>query len=226
MCFSATANFVGATVVGGVGIATLTQVRRPREFLFASLPALFALHQLDEGFVWLALEGHLSPAAGQVAAYAYLLYAQGVLPVLFPLALLLIEPSTRRRWAVVPFLILGAIAGTYLFWVDAAHPVSYTIRHHSIDYHTSGHWLWLFGIIYVIAVCGGALVSGYRWIIVFGVANLIGLTIVEIVLATSFTSVWCAYAAVASILILLFFHRQHHRDDGIGGVATAGVAIA
>ena len=70
MCFAATANFVGATVVGAVGAATLTQVRRPRELPFAALPALFAAHQLDEGFVWLALEGHISPGLDQIDAYA------------------------------------------------------------------------------------------------------------------------------------------------------------
>ena len=42
-----------------------------------------------------------------------------------------------------------------------------------------------FAVIYVIAVCGGALASGYRWIILFGIANLIGLTAVEILLATT-----------------------------------------
>jgi hypothetical protein len=215
MCFSATANFVGGTAVGVVGVAALTQVSRPREVLFAALPALFALHQLDEGVVWLALEGHIPRAWGDVAAYAYLLYAQGILPMLFPLALLLIEPNTRRRWAIVPFLFLGAVAGTYLFWVDAAHPVTYQIRNNSIDYHITGAWVGVFAVIYVIAVCGGALVSGYRWIIAFGIANVIGLTAVEVLLATQFTSVWCAYAAVVSVLVLGFFRRQH-RPGGIG----------
>ena len=208
MCFSATANIVGATVVGGVGIATLAQVRRPSQLPLAALPALFAVHQYDEALVWLGLEGHLPRSIGDAAAYGYVLYAQGVLPVLFPLALLLIEPSTRRRWAVVPFLLLGVAAGTYLFWIDSARPVRYGIEHHSIAYHNSGAHVGVFAVLYVIAVCGGALVSGYRAIVVFGVVNLVGLTVVEIVLATSFTSVWCAYAAVVSVLILVFFRRQ------------------
>ena len=45
MCFSAAANFVGSAALGTVGVITLTKVKHRRELLFASLPALFALHQ-------------------------------------------------------------------------------------------------------------------------------------------------------------------------------------
>jgi uncharacterized membrane protein len=62
MCFSAGVNFVGSAVLTGVGIATLTRVKHRRELLFASLPTLFAVHQFIEGFVWLGLDGILSPA--------------------------------------------------------------------------------------------------------------------------------------------------------------------
>src|SRR5277367_5420023 len=51
MCFSAAANFVGSGVLATVGVATLTKVKHRRELLFASLPALFAIHQFIEGFV-------------------------------------------------------------------------------------------------------------------------------------------------------------------------------
>ena len=61
MCFSATANFVGSTVLAGVGVVTLTKVKHRRELLFAALPVLFAIHQFIEGFVWLGLDGILSP---------------------------------------------------------------------------------------------------------------------------------------------------------------------
>jgi hypothetical protein len=61
MCFSATANFVGSGVLGAVGVVTLTKVKHRRELLFALLPTLFAVHQFIEGFVWLGLDGTLSP---------------------------------------------------------------------------------------------------------------------------------------------------------------------
>ena len=63
MCFSATANFVGSGVLVTAGFATLTRVKHRRELLFASLPVLFAAHQFIEGFIWLGLDGVLSPQA-------------------------------------------------------------------------------------------------------------------------------------------------------------------
>jgi hypothetical protein len=49
VCFSATANFVGSTVLGAVGVVTLTKVEHRRELLFAMLPILLAIHQFIEG---------------------------------------------------------------------------------------------------------------------------------------------------------------------------------
>ncbi|MEJ2890912.1 DUF6629 family protein [Actinomycetospora aeridis] len=215
MCFSATANFVGSPVVGAVGIATLAQVREPREVVFASLPLLFAIHQFAEGFVWLGLQGQVSPGVGAGAAYFYLLYAQGVLPALMPLGVLLIEPSRRRQLLIAPFLLLGIAAGVYLFWVDVAEPVTCRIVDHSIAYENERSLVGLFAVAYVVAVVGAALCSGYRWIVAFGIANLIGLTATQILLASSFTSIWCAYAAVVSVMILLFFlrRRRHERRE-------------
>ena len=80
MCFSATANFVGSGVLGAVGVVTLTKVKHRRELLFAALPTLFAVHQFIEGFVWLGLDGILSPAVAHDMGAAFMLYAQGLLP--------------------------------------------------------------------------------------------------------------------------------------------------
>ena len=73
MCFSAAANFVGSGVLGTVGVVTLTRVKHRRELLFASLPTLFAIHQFTEGFVWLGLDGSLSPAVTRAMAAAFML---------------------------------------------------------------------------------------------------------------------------------------------------------
>jgi hypothetical protein len=217
VCFSATADFVGAGVVGAIGVATLTQVRHRREVPFAALPVLFAAHQLVESFVWLGLEGHLPRALSDVAAYGYVLYAQGVLPVLTPLAVLLIEPSRQRRLLIAPFLLAGLAAGMYLFWIDLAHAIDYRILNHCIAYHVYGSLVSVFAVVYVIATCGAALFSGYRWIVAFGVANLVGLVVTFALLAHSFTSVWCAYAALISSMILMFFLRRRRAESRYPG---------
>src|SRR5579864_5305485 len=106
MCFSATANFVGSGVLGAVGVVTLTKVKHRRELLFAALPTLFAIHQFIEGFVWLGLDGILSPAVTHNMGAAFMLYAQGLLPFLIPLSVMLFEPTVRNRRRMLPFLVL------------------------------------------------------------------------------------------------------------------------
>jgi len=55
MCFSASASFTGAAVIGAAGIASLALCRRPREIPFAALPFAFGVHQALEGVTWLDL---------------------------------------------------------------------------------------------------------------------------------------------------------------------------
>src|SRR6202044_1795193 len=107
MCFSAAANFVGSGVLGTIGVITLTKVKHRRELLFATLPTLFAIHQFIEGFVWLGLDGVMSPAVTHDMGAAFMLYAQGLLPFLLPLSVLLFEPNGKSRRHMLPFLTLG-----------------------------------------------------------------------------------------------------------------------
>ena len=99
MCFSATANFVGSGVLGTIGVATLTRVKHRRELLFAALPTLFAMHQFIEGFVWLGMDGIMRPVVAHDMGAAFMLYAQGLLPFLLPLSVLLFEPEIEKSQA-------------------------------------------------------------------------------------------------------------------------------
>jgi hypothetical protein len=126
MCFSATANFVGSGILATVGVITLTKVRHRRELLFAALPTLFAIHQFIEGFVWLGLDGYLKPSVTHDMGAAFVLYAQGLLPFLLPLSVLLFEPTARARNRMWPFLILGAGTTLYMVW----GLIAYSHQHH------------------------------------------------------------------------------------------------
>src|SRR5580698_1701949 len=123
MCFSATANFVGSTALGAVGVVTLTRVKHRRELLFASLPTLFAIHQFIEGFVWLGLDGNLSPTVAHDMGAAFMLYAQGLLPFLLPLSVFMFEVDKKSRRQMIPFVILGAGTTLYILWALTAYPL-------------------------------------------------------------------------------------------------------
>jgi len=209
MCFSATANFVGSAVLGAVGGVTLTRVKHRRELLFATLPALFAIHQFTEGFVWLGLDGILSPAVAHDMGAAFMLYAQGLLPFLLPLSVWLFEPTTANRQRMLPFVVLGGGTTLYILWALTAFPLQLFVRGSSIVYINQATNNTAVGILYVIATCGSLFFSKIRMMVVFGAANLAILLVVMGVKRYAFTSLWCAYAAVASVIILAYFWRSH-----------------
>jgi hypothetical protein len=209
MCFSATANFVGSGVLGAVGVVTLTRVKHRRELLFASLPLLFAIHQFIEGFVWLGLDGILSPTVAHDMGAAFMLYAQGLLPFLLPLSVFLFEPTANSRQRMLPFLVIGAATTLYILWALTAFPTQVYIKANSIVYINQATNNEAVAVIYVIATCGSLFFSKIRPMILFGVANLAILLVVMEVKRYAFTSLWCAYAAVASVIILAYFWKSH-----------------
>jgi hypothetical protein len=207
MCFSATANFVGSTALAAVGVVTLTKVKHRREVLFASLPVLFAVHQFMEGFVWLGLDGILSPNVAHNMGAAFMLYAQGLLPFLLPLSVLLFEPDGKSRQRMLPFLVLGGATTLYILWALTAFPFQLFIRGNSIVYLNQATNNRAVAVLYVLATCGSLFFSRVRAMVAFGAANLAILLIVMAFKSYAFTSLWCAYAAIASVIILAYFWK-------------------
>jgi hypothetical protein len=208
MCFSATANFVGSTALAAVGVVTLTKVKHRRELLFASLPILFAIHQFIEGFVWLGLDGYLSPQVTHDMGAAFMLYAQGLLPFLLPLSVLLFEPDGKGRRRMLPFLALGTGTTLYILWALTAFPTQVYVKGDSIVYINQATNNTTVAILYVIATCGSLFFSQVRAMVAFGAANLTILLIVMAFKRYAFTSLWCAYAAIASVIILAYFWKS------------------
>jgi hypothetical protein len=220
MCFSAAANFVGSGVLGTIGVVTLTRVKHRRELLFASLPTLFAIHQFIEGFVWLGLDGILSPKVTHDMGAAFMLYAQGLLPFLLPLSVLLFEPDIKSRRRMLPFLVVGGLTTLYILWALIAYPLQVFIEGNSIVYINPATNNTFIAVLYVIATCGSLLFSKVKDMVIFGIANMAILLVVMAFRRYAFTSLWCAYAAVASVIILFYFWKSH-KERPFQYIATA-----
>jgi hypothetical protein len=55
MCFSAGASFAGGIIITGIGVATIREVHKPSQMVFASIPVFFGVQQVMEGCLWLTL---------------------------------------------------------------------------------------------------------------------------------------------------------------------------
>jgi hypothetical protein len=62
-----------------------------------------------------------------------------------------------------------------------------------------------------VATCAPLLFSGYRHVVIFGLANLVAVVILARLTADGFASLWCFYAALASGAITLHmrFAKPH-----------------
>jgi hypothetical protein len=215
VCFSPQADIVGGVVVTAIGVDAWRNLRgRNNHMLLATLPLLLGAHQLIESVVWLSLEGHLPHGLGRLGVWLYLLIAFVVLPVFVPLSVLVLEPTRHRRWRMLPFLGLGAIVSTILLVAMLSGPVEATAHPWHIAYGirlSNGGFI---VVLYVLAICGALLFSGYRHVLFFGVANLVAVAIIARLTIDGFASVWCGYAAVSAGAIALHMrfakpHREH-----------------
>jgi hypothetical protein len=227
VCFSPQADILGGLVIGAIGVDAVRHIRQRRDFLaLAWIPLLLGVHQFIEALVWLWLQGHVPRGIGQVALWAYLLIAFVVLPVFIPLAVIVLEPTRRRKQLMVPFAAIGVAVAAVLLTAMVRGPVGVRLAPYHLAYSLrlpDGFWI---VALYVVAVCGPLLVSGYRHVAIFGVVNLIAVAIIARLTVSGFASVWCGWAALSSAAIALHCrltkpHPQRSRP-GADGLTSIG----
>lgn len=196
------ADLVAGAALVPIGVLSLRQVREAREIPFAALPLLLGFHQLVESVVWAGVDGSVSSGTAHLAALVYVVIALPLLPTLFPLAVLLIETPSRRRY-VAPFLAIGAVVSTYMAWRLWQNGLDVVAHPYGLEYRVGLGFEGFWTGAYIVATMGACLVSGYKTVIAFGVLNLIGLTVVGLAYTQAFASLWCVYAALVSVLILV-----------------------
>lgn len=206
--------------MGAIGVDACRHLRgRNDHLLLAGLPLLLGAHQLVEAFVWWGIEGHVPHDVGRVALWIYLLIAFVVLPMFVPFAVLAIEPTARRRWSMAPFIALGAGVSTVLLVAMLRSPIGVTEHPYHLSYSLQLDNDGIVIVLYIVAVCGALLFSGYRHIEIFGFANLIALAVLAWLTVDGFASLWCAYAALAAGAIAL--HMRYAKGRGPAASRTA-----
>jgi hypothetical protein len=213
-------------VICAIGIDAVRHVRRRREFLaLAWIPFLLGAHQFIEALVWLWLQGHVPRGIGHVALWAYLLIAFVMLPVFVPLAVIALEPTRHRKWAMAPFALTGTVIAVILLAAMVRGPVGVRLASYHLSYGIRIPDGFLIVALYVVAVCGPLLMSGYRSVTIFGAVNLVAVIVIARLTVSGFASVWCGWAAVSSAVIALHCRlaepdTQAHRDRADGMISA------
>jgi Family of unknown function (DUF6629) len=214
MCFSAPASFVTAGITGAIGVVALTRVTGPREIPFAATPLLFAFQQCVEGSLWLSLQAPDGSLAALLTVL-YLFFAEAFWPLYAPFAVWLIERNEARRHLMMVCLGVGAGVGGYLLWRILGHPHLATISGGHIVYVTEHGHSGAVGAAYLTATGLPLLLSSQRSVVVLGAIVLAGLVVAYAFYWESFTSVWCYFAAAASVAILCHFEWSRRSRERI-----------
>jgi hypothetical protein len=212
MCFSPEADVVAAVVVGAVGIDAVRHVRNRREVLLASLPLLFAVHQLIEAFVWWGLRGSVGWDVGRAALWWYLVIAF-VLPVVVPVAVRMVEPAPRRRELMTGCIGLGGAVSALLLVEVLRGPIAGHAHGWHVAYaigHGAGSEI---VVLYALATCGALVASSIRPIAIFGVLNAVAVVLLAVSASNGLPSLWCFWAAVTSVMIAVYLRRRDPLGD-------------
>lgn len=203
MCFSSTASFAASGVIATIGGATLTQVKKKHEWLFASTPLLFALQQCAEGFVWLTL----ADGGAQWAVYLFLTFAYVVWPSFVPIAVYLIEKDPVRKNLMKYLAGIGTGVSLYLLYVIVKDvPVVSALNHHLV-YNTHVRYGTVVALLYFLVTCLSPLLSSSFRIRVFGGTIFAALLVSLGFFYFTYISVWCFFSALLSMLVFWHFKR-------------------
>lgn len=201
MCFSASASFIASGGLAVAGVVALKTAPKKQK-LIALIPLLFAIQQAAEGFQWLAIR---AGAMSILAGYVFLFFALFVWPIYIPMAVYILDRRSHRaiRW----LMGLGTGVGVYLGWVLLTHPLTIGRFGQCIDYRIDVPFLLPVTLLYILVVSGAPLFSKRRAFKIFGAATLVSGLIAAIFFFGAFTSVWCLFAAILSVLILFYIER-------------------
>jgi hypothetical protein len=226
MCFSATASFTAAALllpVGGIALARSLSSADGIEpadstaLPLALSPLLFGLQQAIEGVVWIGVEGGGEAAWLAPAALLYLFFAYGFWPGWIPFAVLRFEGAGRsgsasgwRRGLMKVLLVCGLLMGS-LLWLpllfEAVSPVPMVVEG-SLRYPTptlfAGLGLdWLGEGLYAVVIGGALLFSASFPARLYALSLLVAFALTEWLYRPAFSSVWCYFCALLSLLILV-----------------------
>lgn len=204
MCFSASASFTAGAVLTVIGAVAIKKAKKPSEIPFASIPLLFALQQITEGFVWLSLTNPDYAFMEEFSTHTFIFFAQVVWPIWIPFSFLKFEKNEDSnitgKILVGLGVLLGVVMGYYLF----TKPVEAEILGSHISYNQNypDRFRLLGGIIYVIVTIAPPFTSSVKKMWVLGSAIFLSYIFTEIYYTQYVVSVWCYFASVLSALIL------------------------
>lgn len=220
MCYSAEVSFFAGGVLAAAGVSIARIPKLPASLPLAAIPAVFAAHQLTEGFIWLS-QSRLETGNLYLAALTlYVLIAYIFWPIFIPYAAWRLEAVKWRQAVMIGCQAIGIAVGLNFLLGMLQTPVGLKVCTGNLAYQVASPW----GIepAYLVAVIVPFLVSSRRGLVLFGLAVMLscaaGLYLESL---ASFPSVWCFFAALLSGGLYAYFRAAYRASNPASNIATS-----
>lgn len=210
MCFSATASFGAAAVLGTIGVASIKKARTNPQKTFALIPLLFGAQQFTEGLLWVSLSNDPTAAHIPLLTNMFLVFAWLIWPSFIPFSLRLMELNNTRKKILNALTGIGIVVFillSYYIWIT---PITAKVGSFHIIYdHGPPHeLLWIISAMYLFSTTIACFVSSVPKVKILGGVNLVSFIYSKYFFEESVISVWCFFAAISSILVLYIIHSE------------------
>ena len=218
MCFSAGASFaVGAGLIGP-GYYAIKRTESRGMLAFACTPILFSFHQIAEGFLWLSLKNPDFASWYKPALYSYSFISQPIWPIWVPLIMWLMETDKRRKKILYYFLLLGAATSLYMFYCLITYGISAVAENGHIRYYRDFPYFNIMRPANFVTMAITPFLSTLRYTKLLAGAMMASIILTYIFYTDYFISVWCFFAAILSLLIILVINSNRKPvNNGISG---------
>lgn len=218
MCFSATASFMAATALAPTSAYGVYRSLKycPKYLLIAITVIAFAIQQVVEGFIWLNITDN--PALTANLAAVFLFFSHFYWPIAMPLKAFLTESNKTKKKIYLITTAVATIFATFLYFplLLGEGKVLVQIVHNSIQYKMDLFYddyisRKITGVIYALFIIVPLITSSDKHMKHFGWVIILAGLPTYFFYYHAYTSVWCFFAAIASIYITYFIFKETHR---------------
>jgi hypothetical protein len=219
MCFSATASFTVAAVLFPAGAYCIKTARRidKKWIPLAICPMAFSIQQTIEGVVWLGVNSGDQEVIA-VASRGFMFFSHFFWLAWIPFCVYWLEGVLWRRRLLLMITGIGTISGASAFLPSffIADWLSVELVQNSLEYHVALIYDDIFnrtvlrGFYGLIIVSALFLSSDWRMLI-FGGLIVASLITTYLFFAHSAISVWCFFAAIVSLYIVVILEIERRR---------------
>ena len=114
--------------------------------------------------------------------------------------------------AILACLGVGLVVAAFYLQAIVLHPHAARIVDGHIVYASESKVSYLMGSAYLIATGAAMALSSHRAMIALSVIVIGGAYLSYMLYWESFVSVWCFFAAAASVVVVLHFEREYRRS--------------